>query len=446
MDVDKKSLRLKLIIFNCIFFAMSAVSICMLILKPFLTVNATYLLQADMLEEQLGAELGDQVDVDEIVGDGIEIKLHIDITPKMLIKSLTEKDGEKYVKEEVVSPIVDGIVNDIKPVITQVINSTIKSVAKNQVKEQLSESIKDAFDIGDDEVAEKLEEAGIGEAVEAILEVFEQEGAKVEDLVSAIETQAKDVINNLKQMEGVDASMLPDEITFDASFTDELTDMFKEIGLADEDGTILDIEQAIGALIGQFTGTGDSQNSGSHEPVAYNMGSTVYAEGEETSSLEDTIRDLIYDYVDDSMISTISLVLKIVAGVLGLFLLTWAWVAINCLLKSLIAKNPGIFTGVICGISSFLQIIVGLVLTFGVSLVLSGKLNISFINDLLSQIPEGFTLSIAASAMIPGFCLLAKFVMNFFYHHFKRKLKKNLKAYKDGSPNGGVNINVSVNR
>ena len=456
MSTSTGKLKLKLRVCNVILIALSVLSICFLAIAPFLTVKVNYKLTAETVEKMIGEEMSNEVDVDEIVGDGIDIGLSLSITPRMLLKSYTVTDTESYIKDEVIAPTVDGIIEDLKPTIKEIAKAAAKAAAKKGIKDSLAKPFKDAFNDENVDVLAKLEEAGINvdEIVDTVFETLTTEGTVFNDkddpnsvvnvLLTEVNQKGQATINYFKESGMIAEDQQWETITLeDENVNKVISDIEKgltEAGLIDETGKITDFDSMLGILLDKLTDMSNDNNDskGQKDEEKKKLASIinplnrVYAEEEsseeEAESLTDKIKNLIYSYLPDGVEDTISLGFKIAGGVLGLFILTWAFVGLFALLKTIFGSNPGIFTGLICFVSGILQLIIGLALTFGVTALLSGKIDIAVINDLLKNMPSGLSIAILSSVTVPAFCVLAKFILTFIYRPAKRKLKKRLDA------------------
>lgn len=414
-NFDAGKARVQLKIMNVIFALIAAFAITMYCIMPFLSVELGYVVKKETVEKFAGDKAAD-LDLSDAVGDGIEVNLAISITPKMLLKAATAKDGKKYVEEDIINYNIDKIIKDITPTLEKLVTSTIKSVAKSTLTNQLTDLVKDSFG-SDSEAAAAIESLGLGEAVDNIMAKFE-EGTPATEFV---DTLLNELDNTLAALQ--DAN--PDVTGLDAlGFTGETRDTIAEningilsqVGLVDSDGNITSLESAMSNLMDMLGG--GSEDSGSGEPAEA---------GEGDSDLSETIKNLIMDKIPGKAADSIATIMKFVAYGLGGLIVLWAYVFLMSFLKLFAKKKPTIFTGFIWGLIAFVQFFLGLVLTFGIDFVMAGKLPIAAVNNALKKL-DGLSLHIGTSMMYAAFAVFAKWFMHMFYLPKKHKLKKAIKA------------------
>lgn len=436
MSTTTGNLKLRLRIFNIILIAISALSICWLAIFPFLEVKVNYLLTADTVKEFMKDMNEEEVDIDDIVKDGINIGVGVSITPKMLVKSVTTSDPKQFVEEDVIAPTVDRIIEDLMPTIEEIAKRAVKSTAKKELTKQLEGSFKETFG-ADVNVEAKLSEAGINidQELDEVITIFTAEDATVD----SVSTKIAEKINTIS--EKVETAFPEYAGKFDGITAEQIKEPLQkaldEVGLVDEQGNILDFEQMLSVLLDKAMGETKTEETADNKPVSVDPLNRVYAEeemtteeqaeaAEEAESLADKVKNLIYEKLPDNIVEPISLGLKATAGVLGLFLLTWAFVGLFALLKTIFGRNPGIFTGLICFISAFLQVIIGIVLVYGLVVFQSGKITVDVVQSAMKSIPVGLSVQLVSSVTISAFCVLAKWILAPFYHSNKRRLKKRL--------------------
>ena len=98
-------MRLKLIIMNIIYLAVSVACAFILYTQPFINLNAGYLLSRDNLAMALGHEIADNIDLDSIIdSEGAQLEISLLIPGDKGIQCALNQDPLGYTKENIVKP------------------------------------------------------------------------------------------------------------------------------------------------------------------------------------------------------------------------------------------------------------------------------------------------------------------------------------------------------
>jgi len=485
--------KLVLFICNIVITILCVLSIAAYFIAPLWTVNLSYTVKAEMLEEMIKGDDGEQnggeqgggeqgggsgnntenvekdvweeIDVEKIVGkDGVEIKLTIRLETSVVISSISE-DATKVV-EGVIDSNVDKVVEQLSGTLNKVAKGVVSEVSKLTLKSTVKDEVKKVFENNGnfedaDRVQEVLEEVGITDEyieqqTQELMDVLYEEGATTEKIADKVTETVSEVFDKLgaagdKYEEFIEAELTEED---KAEIHDQVAEVLEK--LEKEDGTINvddfvseimlallngeDIEDVLGDKL-EGSGTGSEQNGGEGgaEPskkamnAAYTASSTEEEEKETTEELKEKVRQTLLDAIPNDAAETISMVMQIVSYVLFFTFFTWAYLIIKILIKTFFAANNGI--------KLKLPIILGW-LPFLV-LVILPSIAISLLSDPTSFLGEMVgaeaaktlqTLRITFSSGAWVSFAVAIFLIVFFFAYYgrvRKKLKKELKAKKE---------------
>ena len=154
-------MKLKIIICNFIYLLISVAVIVSYAVFPLVSVKVDMNITASALEKMLGdQEEFKDVDMNEVAGDGIPLKIEIKTTSLDVLEAIVTKDSETYVKETVIGKNVDKTVTAIEPALNRVMSGVAKSVAKTETKNQVKSSLNDYLLPGED-AQEYMDKAGL---------------------------------------------------------------------------------------------------------------------------------------------------------------------------------------------------------------------------------------------------------------------------------------------
>ena len=481
----------KLILFICniVITIFCVLSIAAYFIAPLWTIDLAYTVKADMLEEMIKGETGgddsqngaqdgagnntenvekdvwEEIDVEKIVGkDGVEIKLTIRLETSVVISSISE-DATKVV-EGVIDSNVEKVVQQLSGTLNKVAKGVVSEVSKLTLKSTVKDSVKDVFESNGnfedaDRVQEILDDVGITDAyieekTQGLMDALYAENATTEKIADKVTETVSEVFDKLgaageKYEEFVDAELSAED---KAEIHDKVAEVLEK--LEKEDGTINvddfvseimlallngeDIEDVLGDKLDQGDTGSEENGGGDAEPSKKAMRASYVAdtaeetEKETAEELKEKVRQTLLDSIPKDAAETISLVMQIVSYVLFFTFFTWAYLIIKILIKTFFAANNGI--------KLKLPILLGW-LPFLV-LVILPSLAISLLSDPTSFLGEmvGAETSKTLSALSISFSsgawvsfAVAIFLIVFFFAYYgrvRKKLKKELKAQKEG--------------
>lgn len=433
-------MKAKVLIFNAVIAAICLFAIVMYIAKPFIKLDVEFTITAETMEELMGGSSGDgsggsttfaensgstggySVDYADILGeDGILVSADLEITPSAFFKafSLTNEGVKDYVYNEIATPNVKKIIEELKEPIGKIVENTVKAIMQEAVKE----SLKDFTESED--INTVLSDAGVdlSDNVDAIYNEFDRDGSTVDTVVDVIVEQIDEVTAKLAQSGNQDFADVNVSEETKEEMKNSVRDMLTELDLIDEDGTIKDIDAALAAIMQQALG---GSNDGNDEQVSTEnkiLAKSFANEGESasTSSEEELANQLAETLLqelnlDDESAATVSLVLKIVAGVLICSIATWAYVVLKIIIKVFL-KNSSVKIWLPIWFGWILQW-----LCFAVNIVVKTVVNV-----------KGINIALSTSAFFAFICAVALIVVSIPYARARKKLKKSVMEAKYGT-------------
>ena len=387
-------------IFNIILIALSAVAISFIVFTPLLEMNVNYTVQTTDLENVFKGKLGEGEDsiseeelhniiVEETHGDGIKFSLSLKLEREGLKKMRdgTNDDRINALYDTVFKPVIQQVIDNEE--IKGVVNNLAKTMAKKMAKKTIREEIFNHLTGEDEKTNEFLENAGIDDAfldnqVEHIYDALTTDGATVNGVVNSVIDVLVATTNQFREAEGAeydewrasDNNMSEEELRSSEmvdQITGSLTQALQENNLADEDGNILSVDEALAMIIEQMmnqANSGDSSSSGSLEPEPepsiilhhYENTSTSTSASEEEKEVEEnkkTLSEVISEaawktindnvFKDENTKTTIADSLGYTAkyGVIVeyVFMGMWAILAIFAFIKIFSKKKPYVYMG-----------------------------------------------------------------------------------------------------
>lgn len=482
-------------IFNIILIALSAVAISFIVFTPLLEINVNYTVQTTDLENVFKGKLGEGEDsiseeelhdiiVSETHGDGIKFSLSLKLERKGLKKMRdgTNDDRLNALRDVVFKPVVQQVIDNEE--IKGVVNNLAKTMAKKMAKKTIREEIFNHLTGEDEKTNEFLENAGINDEfldtqVEHIYDALTTDGATVNGVVNSVIDVLVATTNQFRNAEGAeydewrasDNNMSEDEIRSSEmvnQITETLTQALQENNLADEEGNILSVDEALAMIIDQMMkqgGSGDSSSSGSSEPEpepepsiilrhyenTSTSTSTSEEEGKKVDENKKTLSEVITEaawktindnvFKDENTKTTIADSLGYTAkyGVIAeyVFMGMWAVLAIFAFIKIFAKKKPYVYMGFFWWLAI---VIFGLIeLVFGAML---------FIQPILGALKSVVTLpeallsldfSLYSCFSICWICNTVLFFFSIAYAIIGHKVKVNYKVEKRAAKAAAAN-------
>ncbi len=464
-------MKLKIIICNFIYLLISVAVIVSYAVFPLVSVKVDMNITASALEKMLGdQEEFKDVDMNEVAGDGIPLKIEIKTTSLDVLEAIVTKDSETYVKETVIGKNVDKTVKAIEPALNRVMSGVAKSVAKTETKNQVKSSLNDYLLPGED-AQEYMDKAGLDDeyfstAADEFYDAFTSDGATVDSLSEVVANKVNDAIEKLYESDPLKFSALKLAGVDKETIKTELNENLDKYGLVDEKGNILDVSKVLAKLLKSALSDGnkDGNQNGTtttskkvfgtlsaaqamqKDTALYNysgecIGEITPYDGETTGGggsvetgetdgsvnteedLAETLKEIIYEKIPESVIPAVALAFKISAYACAVILGIWVLFAVLLAFKSF-SDYPGLPVHIIFAITGAVQFIMGLGFTI-----------LAFAPKILNKIPQVAeamntfgTLKIAAfsSTIIAMSAFIFMFFFGFYYKHLKNEYKRRM--------------------
>lgn len=349
--MSKTGSRFAVFLFNVVIALLSAAAFAATFVGPLWKIKADYLLKEETLESLLGEQAQD-VDLAEVVGEGVSLALSVEITTGDAIASFTDADAKASVNR-VLEGNVDSLVDQLVPALNGIAEKFVRSAAKRGVKGAVTEQVKNFLkqndpDVTDERVAALLEKAGftdayIAEQTDKIFDAVYEDGATVDSVSQKAADTVEEVFKKLEESgesEFAGAALSEEnKAEIKTTFSDALA------AVAGEDGT-LDAENLVSNLLLQFLRVSESEKDASRS--AGTLSSAKAAASEDSAAAEDAaaelkaeIKSALMEKISDDTADKIVLALRIACGVLCFVCFTWAWLILKILVK-LFSRNPAI--------------------------------------------------------------------------------------------------------
>ncbi len=440
--MSKTGSKFAVFLFNILIALLSAAAIVFFFLSPLWKVHVTYDLKAEKLEEMLKDEMGD-VDLSEVVGEGIPLKLTLTVQTTDVFSALTSSDTGKTV-EKTIEANVDSIVDQLSPTLDEIAEKFIRFVAKQGVqtvvKDQIREYLQESEPtVSDKRMEELLDKAGftdeyINQKTDSLIDAVYADGATVNSVADRATAVVEEVFEKLAES--------GEEVFSGAALSEENKQNIRNTisknlaAIADEEGNLdandlaakllLDLlrsakksdapeSQTAGALLSTDKTPGDSATSGGENEDA-------------KEALKAEVRQYIMDGIGDNAAEGIVVALKIAAGVMCFVFFTWAWLIVKMVCK-LFSKNPAVKLKLPIWLG-WLPFLLLVLLPMGAVALLEA--NVSFIvNAMSADMLEGINrilgitqFSFASSGWVAFAAAILLIVVSIPYGILRRKLKR----------------------
>lgn len=433
--MSKSGSRFTVFLFNILIALLSVAAVAALFFAPLWKIDVKYVMQKEVLEKILPEE-AKEVDLDEIVGDGIPLSLTVSVQTKDTIRSALGKDAKQSVTE-LIENNVDKVVDELAPTFNEIAEKIVRSTAKSTVRDAVNEQVKNFLqnagsEATDERVSELLNQAGVDEEyinqkTDALLDAIYAENATVDGVSQKAVETVEEVFEKLDKS-GVaefQGAALTEENK--EEIKNSITEALSVI--ADENGNI-DADDLAANLILEMLRSSEDES----EPAVAAMDFTTQetdsgsAEEDATEQLKAEVKQMIMEKLTDETLDTIVLALRIVFGVLCFTAFTWAWLIVKMLFKAF-SRNPAIKLKlpIWLGWLPFLALVL---LPMGAMLLL--KAQPSFLVNLLgAEMMESLStffasasLSFSSAAWVAFAAAVALIILSIPYGIFRRRLKR----------------------
>ena len=433
--MSKSGSRFTVFLFNILIALLSVAAVAALFFAPLWEIDVKYVMQKEVLEKILPEE-AKEVDLDEIVGDGIPLSLTVSVQTKDTIRSALGKDARQSVTE-LIENNVDKVVDELAPTFDEIAEKIVRSTAKSTVRDAVNEQVKNFLqnagsEATDERVSELLKQAGVDEEyinqkTDALLDAIYAENATVDGVSQKAVETVEEVFEKLDKS-GVAEFQ-------GAALTEENKEEIKNSiaealsVIADENGNI-DADDLAANLILEMLRSSEDES----EPAVAAMDFTTQetdsgsVEEDATEQLKAEVKQMIMEKLTDETLDTIVLALRIVFGVLCFTAFTWAWLIVKMLFKAF-SRNPAIKLKlpIWLGWFPFLALVL---LPMGAMLLV--KAQPSFLVNLLgAEMMESLStffasasLSFSSAAWVAFAAAVALIILSIPYGIFRRRLKR----------------------
>ena len=433
--MSKSGSRFTVFLFNILIALLSVAAVAALFFAPLWEIDVKYVMQKEVLEKILPEE-AKEVDLDEIVGDGIPLSLTVSVQTKDTIRSTLGKDARQSVTE-LIENNVDKVVDELAPTFDEIAEKIVRSTAKSTVRDAVNEQVKNFLqnagsEATDERVSELLKQAGVDEEyinqkTDALLDAIYAENATVDGVSQKAVETVEEVFEKLDKS-GVAEFQ-------GAALTEENKEEIKNSiaealsVIADENGNI-DADDLAANLILEMLRSSEDES----EPAVAAMDFTTQetdsgsVEEDATEQLKAEVKQMIMEKLTDETLDTIVLALRIVFGVLCFTAFTWAWLIVKMLFKAF-SRNPAIKLKlpIWLGWFPFLALVL---LPMGAMLLV--KAQPSFLVNLLgAEMMESLStffasasLSFSSAAWVAFAAAIALIILSIPYGIFRRRLKR----------------------
>ena len=433
--MSKSGSRFTVFLFNILIALLSVAAVAALFFAPLWKIDVKYVMQKEVLEKILPEE-AKEVDLDEIVGDGIPLSMTVSVQTKDTIRSALGKDAKQSVTE-LIENNVDKVVDELVPTLNEITEKIVRSTTKTAVRDAVNEQVKNFLqgsgsEATDERVSELLNQAGVDEEyinqkTDALLDAIYAENATVDSVSQMAVETVEEVFEKLdesgiKEFQG-------------AALTEENKEEIKNSiaealsVIADENGNI-DADDLAANLILEMLRSSENES----EPAVATMDFTTQetdsgsVEEDATEQLKAEVKQMIMEKLTDETLDGIVLALRIVFGVLCFTAFTWAWLIVKMLFKAF-SRNPAIKLKlpIWLGWLPFLALVL---LPMGAMLLV--KAQPSFLVNLLgAEMMESLrtffasaSLSFSSAAWVAFAAAIALIILSIPYGIFRRRLKR----------------------
>ena len=377
------AIRKKVSICNIVIAALCFVAILCYFIFPFWRVSLSLTLSPENMEELLNEELGDEditmqngdiaptstiiytntpsiedevnkseinfedLDLKKILGDEeVVISAGISLSSGDIVGSLFIDPHDTV--ENILKSNVDDIVDQLDETLNKIAKNAATQVSAMVLKEQVKSEIRALYDTDktDEEVQQLLDDAGITDEyieskTEQIVNSLYEENANTETVSETIVSTVDDVCKTLKNSGNPDFA----DLTLSNEDKEEIKTDIQEIlnEIAEEDGSINGEEIVSRLVLGLLQDANEESEEGV-QPSAKQYGAqaqikplSASASDEELSEedVKEQLKAEIYKMLEvpEEAVETIAVVLRVLAALVLIILLSWLYIIIKILCK-----------------------------------------------------------------------------------------------------------------
>lgn len=453
--MGKSGSRFIVFLLNIAVVLLSAAAVFSYFLSPFWKVKIDYILQEEALEKMLeGAldELPENIDLGEIVGDGIPLHLSPEIQTTDLFSSFTDSEPQKAV-ERAIESNVDSLVDQLTPTLDEIAEKIVRATTKSNIGYIVREQVQNFLStsdpsVTDEKVQELLDKAGftdeyIAEKTDELIDAIYAENATIQSVSEKTVSVVEEVFGKLANS--------GEELFEDATLTEENkkqieNDISEALSIiANEDGD-LNVNDFVSSLLLELIRSSKKEDETEKESGAFALLSAdldeAAAKKEGSADAEDVQQELknelkqyIMNNLPEGSADKIVFVLRIACGTLCFAMFTWAYLVLKILVK-LFSKNPAIKLKLPIWLGWLPFLLLVLLPTGAIALLKSSP---AFLVDLLTaktmaKITEtlsAVSLTFSSSGRISFAAAIILIVISVPYGIFRKNLKRSSKARKN---------------
>lgn len=448
-------MKLVIKILNLVYIAIAAVAITCFCSKPFLDLKANYKLGSNDLTELVSPLVSQKLDKEEVkqcIGDktiAADVTLVIEATD---VFHFQDKEGLKTKLDGSLETTAMSIVKQMKDPLHEMAVKIAKKTAKQMISDSIAHKIEAVSSTASAEAMEKagIDDKYLSDFTEEVYDKLCEKDPTIDKVMEIVEVKMEDVLDKLNAAE-VDGFENTEGMSKDMTDTvrADMEKQFKDMGICDEDGNILNIDDAINTMLMYYIDGGNKSESNENtektteETTEGETGEggekvkrILFAEGseeEETKKTEDELnqklKNKLMQSIDEMAITSSFSEYLFIYFLFTMFLiLPWAALAIFSLIR--VIRRKKVWTKVWYLFTfAFIQLILGVVLTIAVSKFLpqiSGIIPLESLRSVLSTL----TMSVTTSSFIPSILYLALIPLTIVYVILAHRVKANYRKEK----------------
>ena len=453
--MGKSGSRFTVFLFNIAVVLLSAAAVLSYFLSPLWKVKIEYNLQEETLEKMLEGSLEGQtedIDLGEIVGDGIPLRFSLEIQTADVFSSFTDAEPKKAV-ERTIENNVDIIVDQLVPTLNEIAEKIVRATAKNSVRDIVREQVKNLLSGNDPSVTEErvqelLDKAGftdeyIAEKTDELIDAVYAEHATVQNVSEKAVSTVEEVFTKLADSgeEAFEGAALTDADK--AEIENNISEALSMI--ADEDGN-LNVDDFVSSLLLEFLRSSKNEEGTNGESAAFALlnadstgedsgGASVTDEEDVQQELKNELKQYLMDHLPEGTADNVVLALRIICGVLCFVMFTWAYLVLKILVK-LFAKNPAIKLKlpIWLGWLPFLLLVLlpmGAIALFKVSPAFLVNLMTAETMAKITETLSALSLSFGSSGWVSFAAAIVLIVLSIPYGILRRRLKRSARDRDD---------------
>ncbi len=354
--------KLTTLLFNAIFAVISIAAIMFYFLFPMWTINLTYTVSKDEMNELLGSAIGEDYNFSGAIDDaGVPIAISLELDSFDQILSLS--NGNEARVNRIIGRNADNIAAQLSGTIGDISRNVVKTVTATNVQKQITTQITsflstDDNPVSEEEAKEKLSQAGvtdqyIADQTDAIIDALYENGGSVESVSDDVIAAAEDIYTKLAESDVEEFSEL--ELTEEnrAELRGAVEDALNNI--ADENGQ-LDPETFVDSMLAEMlrsmnsdeqtedsapSGSDNSDEESAAAPTALLEAATKASGTESTETVTtgaSSVSEELSSYLtrmlqQNGMDRMMGIALLVITILLLISLLSWLYLLIKIIVK-----------------------------------------------------------------------------------------------------------------